>query len=411
LNLRAFVVEKSFESHKCALALSVSKNGNKYFYNKRRQRQEAFTYNHNMVLYDVSYNLSGCWKRSLKLGKAPTVHIGIVTYNSIDDLARCFDGISRQNYPQITVTVLDNASIDESVNWIRQNAPDATLIVNEDNVGFARAHNQILRKCDLNNGDLYMPLNPDVLLQPEYIEHMVTTLHETNCGWATGKLLQMDEQAQPTDIIYSVGHALCRDGYAFNIGHGLPDGEQFSISREVFGAPGAAAIISKALIDSIAHQGDLYDPDMFLYNEDVDLDWRARRQGWRCYYVADAVAYHRGSQPDDDRRARALGNRYLSVIKNAYYFDFLCYNLPVIIFHCCLRLLFTPRRGIQIIWQLLLLAPAMLHKRQQPKISRQEMHRWFQWSAEQPTGQPVSWLDRLSSWYYRTLNTRSSNKS
>lgn len=45
---------------------------------------------------------------------------------------------------------------------------------------------------------------------------------------------------------------------------------------------------------------------MFMYFEDVDLDWRAHRPGWQCWYEASAVAYHRGRQVDTNLRTEAL---------------------------------------------------------------------------------------------------------
>ena len=146
--------------------------------------------------------------------------------------------------------------------------------------------------------------------------------------------------------IYSVGHALRRDGYAINIGHGLPDDAAYAQSDEIFGAPGAACLIRAELIADLAPAGELYDARMFMYSEDVDLDWRARRRGWRCWYAADAVAYHTGSNPGPRLKAHAIGNRYLAVLKNACWRDLIIYNLPLILLHCGVRLLVTAGGGV-----------------------------------------------------------------
>ena len=127
-----------------------------------------------------------------------TVHIGIVTYNSLDDLAGCFAALTKQDYPDIKVNVLDNASADGSVDWVREHAPECQLIINRDNVGFGRAHNQIVRECALRPGDFYMTLNPDAALIPEYVGQLVKVMTETGAGWAGGKLLLKDENNQPT---------------------------------------------------------------------------------------------------------------------------------------------------------------------------------------------------------------------
>src|SRR5260370_42067943 len=107
-----------------------------------------------------------------------TVYVGIVTYNSLDDLPGCFAALAKQSYADIQVTVLDNASADESVAWVREQAPQCKIIVNRENVGFGRAHNQIVQACALKPGDFYLTLNPDAALMPEYIGGLVKVLTE-----------------------------------------------------------------------------------------------------------------------------------------------------------------------------------------------------------------------------------------
>ena len=143
--------------------------------------------------------------------------------------------------------------------------------------------------------------------------------------------------------LYSVGHGLRRDGYFFNIGFGLPDRGQFETRRQVFGAPGAAALYAQPMIESISHNGAFFDEDFFLYGEDTDVDWRAHHAGWRCVYVPSAIADHRGSDPAEYLRVEAVANRYLSVLKNAQTGSLAGHNLPVMMLHVAFRLVFSPR--------------------------------------------------------------------
>jgi GT2 family glycosyltransferase len=324
----------------------------------------------------------------------PTVHVGIVTYNSRADLPACFAGLAAQTYPALTITVLDNASSDGSAAWVEAYAPGARLIVSAENTGFAGGHNRILAVCAPRPGDFYLTLNPDVVMAPSYIAALVAVCAETGAGWATGKLLLLGDAHPPK--LYSAGHAMRRDGYAFNIGYGLPDDGRFDSPREVFGAPGAAALISRALIDSIAPDRALFDPDLFLYGEDTDLDWRARRQGWRCWYTPAAVATHRGSRTGETMRRLALANRYLSVIKNASLIDLLTFNLPLIVLHVVARLILTPRHGVALAARLARLGPIMWRRRTRPTYPRAALLGWFRRSLTEPTGQPVTWRARMA---------------
>lgn len=320
-----------------------------------------------------------------------TVFIGIVTYNSRADLTPCFAALRQQTYPHLHITVLDNHSQDESVAWLQAHEPDVPLIINLLNVGFARGHNRILREITLGEGDYYLALNPDVVLRPDYIETLVSALEAQGAGWGTGLLLSTEEPP----IIYSAGHAMRRDGYAFHIGHKLCYSAGAYPSREIFGASGAACLISQRLIAALAKDGALYDEQMFLYYEDTDLDWRARRLGWKCWYTAEAVAIHRGSQPDLALQTQALGNRFLSILKNAYLIDLFIYNLPLMVLHCLLRLFLTPRSGLQLMFQVMRDTPATLRKRRKPVMPRRKMLRWMRWSQQQPPTDQYSLMARL----------------
>lgn len=328
---------------------------------------------------------------------AVPVQIGIVLYNSLADLPRCFEGIRQQTHPNLRVTVFDNASPDASAAWLRENAPEAGITVSKQNLGFGRGHNALMRQR--RPGEYYLALNPDVYLQPGYVAALVAALSaNVQVGWGVGKLLLPDGE-----LIYSVGHALLRSGYAFNIGFGLPDAEAFAESREIFGAPGAAVMFKDSLVDALS---PLFDEQIFLYAEDTDLDWRACRLGWKCLYVADALALHRGSSPNAQRSAEAVANRYLSVLKNAYLSDLLMYNVPLLLAHVLVRCLVTPRLGVHMVRLVVSGAPSALRQRQPPVLARGEMHRWFAWAKQQPTSQPTTTRARLKLFFQRRRANR-----
>jgi GT2 family glycosyltransferase len=327
---------------------------------------------------------------------SPTVYIGIVTYNSLDDLPRLMLSLRDQTYPDLVITLLDNASTDGTIGWIRKYAADFNWILLCENLGFGRGHNRIYQtwRDFMVPADFYMALNPDVTLLPDYIERVVSAMQTTGAGWATGKLL-LPESSR----LYSAGHALRRDGYAFNIGYGLPDDGRFDEPREVFGAPGAAAIYAREMVESIAPDGMLFDPLMFMYNEDVDVDWRAQLTGWHCRYVPDALGYHRGSDAPPALRAEALANRFLSAMKNADRRDYYAYHLPHIALHCAARLLLTPRLGARVIGKLSQHGSQVWARRTSWRVTKPVMDAWFAWADQQPTTQPLTPLARLRSFW------------
>ena len=83
----------------------------------------------------------------------------------------------------------------------------------------------------------------------------------------------------------------------------------------------------------------------------------------------------------------AVGNRYLSVVKNADLYNFLTLNLPYMAAHCLARTLLTPRFGLGLSAHILRGLPTMWRKRRSVPGARELMREWFTWSAQQPTRQ------------------------
>jgi len=325
----------------------------------------------------------------------PVIHIGVVTYNSVQDLPACVDSIRAQTYHNWTLTILDNHSSDGSVDWLAKHVPESKLIIHSTNAGYGAGQNRILAECGLKSADFYLPLNPDVTLDPNCLSALIEPVREKNADWVAAKIMQSGEAARRANMLYSAGHAMSRDGYTVRIGHGLPDSERFSAAREVFGAPGAVCLITRRLIQRIAPDGILFDPDFFLYGEDSDLDWRARNQGLRCWYTPYAIAYHRGSQPDRRSLTLAIANRYLSVIKNAGWFDLLTYNLPIMIAHIALRLALTPEEGVFLLLRIARLSVRMLGRRRRLGAHPDSLRAWHSEVATEASDQPLSWVARF----------------
>lgn len=322
----------------------------------------------------------------------PRVHVGIVAYNSASDLPACLASITKQVFPSITVTVFDNCSSDDSLAIVERYYPSAHVIVSSENVGFGQGHNAIVRSIRFGNDDYYLMLNPDASMMPNYISELVGRMKTAGCSWSVGKLIS--HKVKNKAILYSVGHALLKNGYAFNIGHGLADIGQYDKPREIFGAPAAASLWSYRALRKLNVRGNVFDPDMFMYNEDVDLDWRARLHGLSCWYEPGAIAFHRQRMLTNTLSLHAIRNRYVSVLKNTRPTTLASYNIPLIMAHCAYKTLLKPSDGLWLTRQLLSAIPKVVRTKASAK-NRYEMEEWFRWSAMQKTGQPVTIHQRL----------------
>ncbi len=104
-------------------------------------------------------------------------------------------------------------------------------------------------------------------------------------GMATSKILLFDQR----HILHSAGDLYRRNGIPGNRGVWEEDQGQYDSSIWVFGACGGAAAYRRQMLEEIG----LFDEDLGMYCEDVDLNWRAQLAGYRCVFAPQAIVYHR----------------------------------------------------------------------------------------------------------------------
>ena len=234
------------------------------------------------------------------------VSVILVTWNSARYLERCLDGYRRQTHRTLELIVIDNASSDQSVALVANDA--TTLIRNEANRGFSAAVNQALA---IARGEFVLLLNPDCFLEPEYIARLLAAM-TGGAGSATGMLLRAEGSEGEID---SCGMRMTRTGRHLDITE--------RIEGEVFGVSGAAAMHRMAFLRDVAVDGEVLDEDFFAYREDADLAWRGRLLGWRAVCEPRAVARHvRRVTPEVRKELPAainmhsVKNRFLLRMKN-----------------------------------------------------------------------------------------------
>ncbi|GGI46204.1 glycosyl transferase [Paenibacillus marchantiophytorum] len=236
-----------------------------------------------------------------------TVSVHIVTYNSSEHIDDCLQAVLNQYYPIKEIVVIDNASKDSTLYELEKWFQNCTLIRNAINNGFAGGHNQAIRMTD---SDFCLILNPDVVLDTDYIRRTIEILTmNQQAGAATGKLLF---KADPTQID-STGLIINKARRAFDRG-AHQSSDQFMQAEEVFGVSGAAAMYSREMINDISLNGEFFDEDFFAYKEDVEVAWRAQLLGWKAYYEPSAIAYHERGWKEGGRSSKPLFVRRLSYI-------------------------------------------------------------------------------------------------
>jgi GT2 family glycosyltransferase len=244
------------------------------------------------------------------------VSIGIVTWNAANHIQSCVNAVRAQTHAPVELLVADNASTDGTREVLERVTAAAEREYFASNRGFSTAHNALIRR---SRGDFYLALNPDVVLEPEFVARVVAAVAgRERVGAASGKLLRDD--GRTLDSTGIVMHASQRH---LDRGADEPDQGQFDRTELVFGASGAAACYRRRMLEDVRIDGEYFDEDFFAYREDADLAWRAQLLGWDCLYVPEARARHvrrvtperRGTLPPEINRY-SVRNRFLLRLKN-----------------------------------------------------------------------------------------------
>ncbi|MEO5924480.1 MAG: glycosyltransferase family 2 protein [Bryobacteraceae bacterium] len=252
-----------------------------------------------------------------------SVSVTLVTYNSGRFIKRCLESVLEQKYANMEVVVVDNASTDGTVDILEQFSDRCRIYYNDNNLGFAAAQNQAI---ELGTGEWILTLNPDVLLQSNFIQALVDAARvDSKIGTVCGKLLSIRASFDLPEkqLVDSTGIFFTPMLRHLDRGSQEVDNGHYLNTEYVFGATAAAALYRRAMIEDIAIMGEFFDSDFFVYREDADVAWRAQLMGWRCLYTPQARGYHVRAVLPGNRRAlppainmHSVKNRFLMRMKN-----------------------------------------------------------------------------------------------
>ncbi|MFA5644002.1 MAG: glycosyltransferase family 2 protein [Patescibacteria group bacterium] len=166
------------------------------------------------------------------------------------------------------------------------------------NLGFSKPYNCMMNWSIEQGSNLFLMLNPDVLLDIDFIANLVQKYKaDETIAILVPKIFYWDfSNNVKTTIIDSCGVGLNKAHRFFDIGQGQSGENRFLLEEEVFGFSGAGALLNLNILKKVAYSFDNYyqffDERMFMYKEDVDLSYRLQLLGAKILFLPEAKMYH-----------------------------------------------------------------------------------------------------------------------
>jgi len=247
------------------------------------------------------------------LSELPTVTVIVLNYNGLEHLGACFASLKEVNYPsqKLELMMVDNASTDGSVEFMRETYPEVQIVTNDENRGFASGNNVGAGRA---TSEYVVFLNNDMRVDPLFVKGLVEPiLEQEDVVCAGAKILNWE--GTEFDFTTPAAHFA---GYAYQLGVNEPyDQDKHTLALPILFACGGAMLIERELFLEIGG----FDDDYFMLYEDLDLGWRLWLLGYRIVFAPNAIVYHRHHgtvRRVSDQRKRVLykRNALYSVIKN-----------------------------------------------------------------------------------------------
>lgn len=243
--------------------------------------------------------------------------IVIPNWNGADLLRECLDSLLVQSQ-KISIIVVDNGSVDDSLTILESYGSKITTLEEPKNLGFAGGVNVGIQYALDANFDYIGLLNNDAAADRNWAKELISVLDSNpEVGITTSKILIGD-----TGKLDSTGDWYTTTGMPFPRGRDELDKGQYDKLVNVFGASGGASLYRADLLRDVG----LFDEDFFAYYEDVDISFRAQLFGWKVTYNPKALVYHKLS-------ATSSKHGYFAIRQSAKNFWYLYVkNLPIKLF-------------------------------------------------------------------------------
>jgi len=241
-------------------------------------------------------------------------------------LAECLESIRSQDFEgESKIFLVDNETNEKSFLYLKKIAPEAEIVRNETNDGFAKGNNEAIKIALRADFDYIVLFNMDTVVEASCLTELVKTVEsDEKIGAVQARLMMWPEKTR----VNSLGNATHFLGFGYCQNYKeiytevteLVDNKSFNV-----GYPSGAAVLFRA---EVLKKVGLFDEEFWMYNEDQDLGWRIWLSGFRCVLAPGAVTYHKYEFAKSIKQYYFMDrNRIIAIIKN-YHILTLVFVLP-----------------------------------------------------------------------------------
>jgi len=245
--------------------------------------------------------------------------IGIVLINYKDYAERflvpCRDSLRSQSYSQelTKVYIVDNASTPESLAFLKNIYPEATILPREDG-NYAAANNLGFKQAREDGAEYLVTVNMDTEMAASWLAELVRALDENSeAGIAQSKILLFPKSAEEKTLpkINSLGNVIHFLGFGFTSAYGEPDREISGFPEIAGYASGCSFIIRSEVIDIIGG----YNEEFYMYHDDLEISLKVKIAGYKVILAPLSVIFHKYEFSRSTKMIYFMErNRYLTLL-------------------------------------------------------------------------------------------------
>lgn len=252
---------------------------------------------------------------SSRIANHPKVSMIILNWNGLKDTVECLESLKKITYPNYEVIVVDNGSVGNDVNVLREKFGDYVRVIQNDrNYGFAEGNNIGMRYAlEKSKPDYILLLNNDTTVDPEFLNELVKVGESAEDIGIVGPKIY--DYYKPSKIRSVGGKINWWKGVVSRVAPNTAS-EESTTTKAVDFIEGSCLLAKRKMIEKIG----LLDPEYFAYSEEADWCVRAKRGGYKLYCALDSRIWHKAAHSYSGNTFKLyyfLRNNILFMRKNA----------------------------------------------------------------------------------------------